>query len=272
MTAAAVDWSGPRRQPCPACDKGPRDTALSVTRRDDGTYIAHCFRCGAVFFSDEPRPRRTAEKPRPVGPRRHEVLSSYGRDLWNASRPVSGPARAYLEARGCAIPPVDGDLRWHPALRHPSGYEGPALVGLVTHAVTREPMSLHRTWIRPDGHKADVDPPRMLLGGHRKSEGVIRLWPDEAVTLGLGIAEGVETALTLANAYKPVWSCIDAGNLAQLPVLNGIETLVIAADHDEAGLKAANSCADRWAAAGVTVYPIAPRAKNLDWNDVKVLS
>ena len=107
--------------------------------------------------------------------------------------------------------------------------------------------------MRADGTKADVDPPRLLLGGHRKQGGVIRLWPDEAVTTGLAIAEGIETALSLAHDYKPVWSVIDAGNLAAFPVLPGIETLIIGADHDEAGLKAAAACADRWAAAGVEV-------------------
>jgi hypothetical protein len=142
-------------------------------------------------------------------------------------------------------------LKWHPALRHPvTGYVGPALVGLVTHVVTRVPMSLHRTWIRPDGRKADVDQPRLLLGGHTKAEGVIRLWSDEAVTYGLGVAEGIETALSLAHGFTPVWACIDAGNLSTLPVLEGIETLTIAADFDPAGIAAARQCAKRWRDAG----------------------
>ncbi len=130
--------------------------------------------------------------------------------------------------------------------RTPAAMSGPALVALVTDAVTDEPMTLHRTWVKPDGMKADVDPPRLLLGKHRKQGGVIRLWPDEAVSTGLAIGEGIETMLTIAHAFKPVWSAIDAGNLAAFPVLDGIESLLIVADHDEAGLKAAEQCADRW--------------------------
>ena len=95
----------------------------------------------------------------------------------------------------------------------------------------------------------------------------IRLWPDEAVTTGLAVCEGIETALSMAHAYTPAWSCIDAGNLAALPVLAGIECLVIGADHDEAGLRAAQDCADRWAAAGVDVAVVAPKAARADWND-----
>ena len=93
---------------------------------------------------------------------------------------------------------------------------GPALVGLVTDAITREPISLHRTWIKGNGCKADIEKPRLLLAGHRKSGGVIRLWPDTWVTQGLALAEGIETALAAAHTFTPIWSAIDAGNLADL--------------------------------------------------------
>jgi hypothetical protein len=262
----AIDW-GRRRQPCPACDKGPRDTALSVSPRTDGTYIAHCFRCGSVFFSDEPAKHAASPQTALQAAKQHQVLSPYGRELWRACRPISGPARAYLEARGCVIPPADGDLRWHPALKHPTGYTGPALVALLCDAVDGTPRTLHRTWIRPDGRKADLDPPRLLLGGHRKAGAVCRLWPDEALTCGLGVAEGVETCLSLAHAFKPVWACVDAGNLAALPVLPGVESLTVAADHDDAGLKAARECAQRWRAAGREVRIVMPGTTGADLND-----
>ena len=160
-------------------------------------------------------------------------------------------------------------MRWHPALKHPAScLVGPALVALVTHAVTRAPLTLHRTWIRADGSKAPVNPPRMLLGGHRKAGGVVRLWPDEAVTTGLGAAEGFETALSLAHAHRPVWACIDAGNLAAFPVLDGIECLTIAVDHDGAGIAAARACAARWARAGRDVRLAMPDRHKADLNDV----
>ena len=95
----------------------------------------------------------------------------------------------------------------------------------------------------------------------------MRLWPDECVTYGLAVAEGIETALSIAHDYKPVWSVIDAGNMKSFPVLPGIETLIIGADHDEAGIAAATACADRWAAAGLDVRVIAPDRERADWND-----
>ena len=266
----AVDWDGPSRQPCPNCGRNEREKTLGVTVAD-GRGVAHCFRCEYVetMFDDEPVMQRPG-KPvsRPVAAMKHERLSDWGRALIDAAVALPGTVGAeYLKARGCVIPPNDGDLRFHPALRHPCGHAGPGLLALVTDAQTREPLTLHITWTRSDGTKADVDPPRMLLRGHRKKGGVIRLWPDEAVTTGLAVAEGIETALSLAHAYRPAWACIDAGNLAALPVLAGIECLVIGTDHDEAGINAAEACAARWEAAGVDVVAIAPRQARSDWND-----
>jgi len=260
---------GNHRIPCPACGRGPCDKTLGLTIEAGGAGVSHCFRCS---FTESYRPERGARFTMPTKPiiktvatSTHDTLSDYGRDLWSASKPLSGVALAYLNERHCRFPPADGDIRYHASLKHPSGYVGPALVALITDVVTGEPISLHRTWIRADGRKADVDPPRLLLGGHRKQGGVIRLWPEEAVTVGLGIAEGIETALSLAWAYVPVWACIDAGNMKVFPRLPGIESLVIGADNDSTGADAAYACAQRWAADDVEVYMT--RQEQNDLND-----
>jgi len=269
-----IDWAGPSRQPCPECGRGPKDRTCGVTvDHDGGGGVAHCFRCEYVETRrDDGAYRRPGmRQERAAAPIRHETLSDVGRELWDACGPIAGDGLAYRKARNFVIPPRDGHLRYHPALPHrPSGTSGPALVALVTDAITGQPITLHRTWIRADGTKAPVDPPRMLLGGHRKAGGVVRLWPDEAVTTGLGIAEGIETALSLAHAFRPVWACIDAGNLSAFPILDGIESLTIAADHDAAGIKAAHVCADRWTAAGREVRIVMSDAHGADLNDVAV--
>lgn len=180
-------------------------------------------------------------------------LSNWGRKLWEECRPISGVAEVYLKTRGCVIPPQDGDLRWHPSLTNQKdGYTGPALVALVTHECTREPLTLHRTWVRADAEKP-CPHAKLLLGGHSKEHGVIRLWDDECVTYGLAVAEGIETALSLARIYKPVWALVDSSNLAKFGPLAGIEDLVVARDNDPAGWYATQLCADRWRTAGVTV-------------------
>lgn len=204
------------------------------------------WRPSQLSSSPAARPR-SARRPEPQQPKQWQTLSPQGRGLWAACREIDGGiALDYLGARACRLPPPDGDLRWHPELKHPSGYTGPALVALVTDAVTREPISLHRTWIKADGTKADVDPARLTLGNHRIRNGVVRLWPDEAVTYGLTIAEGIETALSAAWNFAPVWSVLNAGNMAQFARLPGIETLTIIVDNDPAGWEASQRCADLW--------------------------
>ena len=267
-----VEWnryaSGEHRVECPSCGRGGKDTSAGLTISQDGSGVLHCFRCEYV---ETYRPEHGATTRAPAIPptskplaRKHESLSDWGHDLWAMCRPLEGIAVDYLRHRRCVVPPKDSHLRWRASLKHPSGYVGPALVALVTDTLTGAPLSLHRTWITPTG-KAPVDPPRMPLANHSLRNGCIRLWPDDAVGSGLAIAEGIETALSLAHGFTPVWSVIDAGHMAKFPVIPSVEILTIARDNDAAGISAAHSCAARWVQAGREVI-ITAQSKN-DIND-----
>ena len=107
----------------------------------------------------------------------------------------------------------------------------------------------------------------MRLGGCDEPV-CIRLWPDDEVTIGLGIAEGVETALALARTMKPMWSTVDAGQMHRFPLLAGLESLVIFADRDKPGLLAAAEVHDRYTTAGKDARYIYPRLAREDFNDV----
>lgn len=290
---------GTHRAACPECARAKArkgDTALRVTVKADGWASWHCFRCGWFGWlipqkgnegsperqkgpqsSDRPRactflPPDATAAPAPSLAAQRAAQRRKALALWRSALPiVPGTVAAdYLAARGCALPHSGGDLRWHPEARHPSDHVGPALLALVTDAVTGEPLTLHRTWITPTGEKAAVQPPRLLWPGLPKAGGVVRLWPDEEVTTGLAVAEGMETALTLARGFGLAWATVDAGNLAKLPILAGIEALTIAADHDEHGRgeEAARTCAERWAAAGVEVRIWLPGKAGADLNDL----
>lgn len=261
--------AGSYRITCPSCGRSDRDKTAGLTIEADGKGVLHCFRCSTV---EAYRPERgivrkapTIKPQRQPDEKKYETLSDWGRALWRDCHPINGVALSYLRARRCRIPPESGHLRWHPDLKHPSGYRGPALVALITHVETRQLLSLHRTWITPNG-KANLETPRLPLANHSTKGGCIRLWPDEDVTYGLGIAEGIETALSLAWGYAPVWATIDAGHLAQFPVLEGIETLVIGQDQDPAGMSATAICSGRWVEAGREVF-ITQQSAN-DLNDV----
>lgn len=274
-----IEWAslsaGTHRLHCPACGRERRsDKTLGVTVDAAGAGVGHCFRCAYVETyrpGADSQPRRSArhhEKVQPVAePPKAETLSAEGRALWHTAHPILAgtPAADYLRLRRCHLPPQAGHLRWLPAYRHPSGHVGPCLLALLTDALTSEARSLHFTWI-DGGRKAAIDGPRRLYARHRKAGAVCRLWPLEKAAPALGIAEGIETALSLAHGFSPVWACIDAGNLAAFPVLPDVETLVIAQDRDPAGERAAAECAKRWAGAGREVF-VTRQAVN-DLNDL----
>jgi hypothetical protein len=106
---------------------------------------------------------------------------------------------------------------------------------------------------------------------------VIRLWPDNEVTTGLVIGEGVETTLAAATCIahrgtllQPAWACGGSGNLTAFPVLAGIEALTIIVDNDESGggQDAAAKCARRWIDAGREVTRLTPKILGGDFNDI----
>ncbi len=253
------------RAPCPVCDRGPTDRALARTEDERGV-VEFCHRCG--YTRAENYERRPLEPVRsaPVTSEHPAEWSDRAEAIWRRTLPLRGTlAEVYLRHRGCILPPADSDLRFlEPTDRHP-----PTLCARVTNAETNAPQTLHFTRLSSDGRgKADCEQPKLLLGGHKKKGGVVRLWPNEAVTCGLAVAEGIESALAAALLFTPIWSTVDAGNMAALPVLAGIESLTIYADNDAAGLKGARECARRWADAGREVRIRAPRAEGKDAADV----
>ena len=134
-------------------------------------------------------------------------------------------------------------LRWHSGIQ--------ALVALMTYPVSGEPSGIHRTYLQRDGAKRE----RKMLG----RQGAIRLSPDDAVTMGLGITEGIEDGLAvLLSGWAPVWAATSAGAIARFPVLPGIEALTLFADSDAAGRKSAEACRERWLAAGLDVVIAQP--------------
>jgi len=238
-------------------------------KRDDSEPDWAAIKRAKAFESSYKDLLKAENSKYPHGAPAHVGLLAREQRLWDTSIEITDTdGAAYLAERGCAMPPVYGDLRFHPAVRHPviSGYAGPALLGLITHHITGEVMSLQTTWICADGTKpAELGmQARLNARGCQKQGGVIRLWPGDEITHVLGIAEGIETALSLAWQNVPTWSAIDAGNLGSLDVLPGIECLLIAADHDRAGVQGTRKLAEKW---GGKAQIVANPLLNRDLND-----
>ncbi len=197
--------------------------------------------------------------------KRKQWSADLARRLWRDAVPGHDMLHAYIGARGLTLP-KDAPLRFHPrAWRNgDSGPHGPAMVALMTLPETGEPCGAHVTYLRADGAgKAEGKRQKVMLG----AVGVIRLVPDEDVSAGLGLAEGIETALAVMQraGWRPVWAATSAGAMDRFPVLPGIEALTLFADADGAGIEAARACGRRWAAAGREARLLAPPAG--DWND-----
>ena len=151
------------------------------------------------------------------------------------------------------------------------GCRARGMLALIRNIVTDEPQAVHRTALRPDGSKAVINGmSRMSLGP--VDGGAVKLSADADVETCLGIGEGIESALSLrllpGCAALPVWSLVNAGQLAKFPVLPGIGGLWIAVDNDPAGLASAEAVTRRWQSAGVEVVTVVPRVSRADLNDV----
>lgn len=244
----------------------------------------HCFGCGAhgdhvdwlmqqehMTFGEAVRQLREWTGTAHI--QRAAVNDNQGRALaiWEEARPITGTLAArYLASRSINMTEVPTEaLRFHPNCPFGKGTRPPCLVALFRNIITNEPSGIHRTALTPDGKKIE----RMSLGPIRGA--AIKLWPDEAVTSGLVIGEGIETTLGAATRIEyrgarlqPAWAMGSTVNLAGLQVLEGIEALTILVDNDTAGRNAAVDVGRRWRAAGREVTALIPDSAGTDFNDV----
>jgi putative DNA primase/helicase len=169
--------------------------------------------------------------------------SAFPLQLWSeAINARDTLAQKYLVSRQLALPDRHEEvLRFHPSCTFGKGTRRPCMVALYRDIRTNEPKAIHRTALTPDGEKID----RKALGP--KGGCAIKLSPDEDVTEGLTIAEGVETALAgMALNFRPAWALGTAGEVAKFPLLAGIECLTILVDNDTTGTGQASAleCSD----------------------------
>jgi len=280
----------------PGPGHSPKDRSLAVWFNPDapGGLLAHSFahddpiECrDHVFFLlgfDPWRPNRrlsrdidfrASARARKRPPQTDtSVKRERALEIWNSARPLIGTrGEAYFRKRGiqmAAPPEIHRVLRWAPSCPWGKGGVASCIVALFTDVHTLEPRAIHRIAITMTGEKIE----RRMLG---PSGGcVIRLWPDERVTMGLVLGEGIETVLAAATRVsyqntllQPAWAAGSSGNLKHFPVLSGIDTLTLLVDNDanEAGQKAAAECRDQWLAEGRKVIRLVPRRQG-DFNDI----
>lgn len=212
------------------------------------------------FDHIKPRPRFTQRQSEPISADKTALALK----IWNESKPSTGTlVETYLASRGIKLE-EEPTLRFHPCLRHPSGNAWPAMVALVSDGVTNLPVAIHRTHLSIDGSaKAPIEPTKLMLGPCRG--GAVRFGNHTDMVV---VGEGIETVLSVRQAMKiPAWAALSTSGLVALDFPQEVRKIIIAADGDSAGYKAARDAAKKWSRIGRSVA-IAQPPRGLDFNDL----
>jgi len=129
-------------------------------------------------------------------------------------------------------------------------------------------LTLHRVYLNDRGGKAAVPSPKRLMTPATDTwlGGAVHLYEaDER----LALAEGIESALAVRQMTGwPVWSTVTAGGLEAVQVPTTVQRVAIHADHDDAGLRAAERLRERLTAEGRNVAVVVPPESGMDPLDV----
>jgi hypothetical protein len=81
----------------------------------------------------------------------------------------------------------------------------------------------------------------------------------------LGIAEGIETALSAAQLYSvPTWACLSANRLGRIDIPPTVQEIVIFADAGEVGRREAFTAAESYEMRRLRVEIVTPDAHFAD--------
>jgi len=184
-------------------------------------------------------------------------------------RPVTqgDPVWLYLNDR-TGITEIPPDIRYHPGLFHTQGGQHPCMVSILRDAEGLG-VTLHRTYLNMKGEKASVDPVKKFMAGKRINGAAVRL---SRVQEWIGIAEGIENALTASNRFStPVWAATNAVLLEQFMPPDGVVGVRIFGDKDSSwtGQAAAFNLAKRLMRDGYSVDVTMPENFDEDWCDAR---
>ncbi len=270
-----------RHGPCPMC--GGKDRFRFDDKEGDGTWF--CNGCGAgdgialVMALNRWEFKEAVGEVRKLtgtaevgttraGPSVEEVKQKMNA-LWRGSSALGAviPARVWLKRRGCW---VDGlkDLRGVTGLNFGRSLY-PGILAMVRD-VSGKPVNIHRTYLSETGTKPDdMADHRRVMPIELPKGCAVRLMDHE---LELGVAEGIETSISASRLFGvPTWATLNAGRMAEWMAPEGVERVVIFADHDSnyAGQAAAFTLAKRLVLTkGLSVRVEIPPEVDQDWNDV----
>ncbi len=283
------------RAPCPICARGAADNTLSI-KLEGNRVLMHCFRCESPYggflealgiaprdlthlsdWTPQQRPAPTADEQQRAKLER----------VWKAAFPLTGSDHAsrYLAQRGLTLERYPSNLRYTQLEYRENG----ASMGVLPVMLARiqnargELVSLHRTYLDPNGGKARVSSPKKIMRGIYSGAtmgAAVRL---SSALDHLAVTEGIETGLAVQQMTgTPTWAAVSSGGLERLIWPSSVKVLMICADYDpinpktgkRPGLEAAHTLARRALEGGLVVRLAIPtmqpmqEQKGMDWLDV----
>ena len=190
----------------------------------------------------------------------------YALKIWKEAVGITNTlAERYLmDERSLLIEKQSIDIiRFHPEC--PDGKEKhPALISLLRNIHTNEPQSIQRTFLNKYAQKID----KKTLGSSK--DAVIKYASNDEVTMGLFLAEGLETGITFASYdFVPMWITCGLSGIGSFPLLEGITSLTICADNDDDTLrKPIHELGIRYQEAGREFTVFMPKKTGTDGNDL----
>lgn len=200
-----------------------------------------------------------------------QVSPDYLRQIFKESTKAhpSNLVGFYLKSRG--IETVPSCLRLHNDLKEPdTGQKMPCMLALVK-APDATALTMHRTFLDRNGQKADIEKPKKLLPGLKKLTGASIQLSDVPEDGLLGIAEGIETALSCFQLFNiPTWAAVSAGMLEAWIPPKGVKKVAVFADNDKnyTGQAAAYRLANRLVVKDRMVVDVEVPELPGDFNDV----
>ena len=270
--------------PCPLCQS--KNNFRWDNKDGSGSYICTCsagdgirlamefmgkpFQDAAAQVDDilkNVKPSFSEPKRDMTDDQRKQIL----RATYSATQPIEAGdlADKYLTARGVGEVIYPKALRFG-VLKDGEGGVRPCMVAMVC-GPDGKPVTMHRTFLRPDGlAKAEMEAPRKLMPGLIPDGSCVQL-SEYHGTGALGVAEGIETAMSASGLYDmPVWAAINANMLAKWTPPEGCTEVAVFCDNDPkfAGQAAGYTLAHKLAVKGLKVTVHIPPIVGTDYNDV----
>ncbi|MEQ8653270.1 MAG: toprim domain-containing protein [Kiloniellales bacterium] len=276
VTELGGRMTGPASGSCRCPAHEDTSPSLSVSLGHDGRLLWHCFagcETEAVLAAlqqlglaagegqrveiDEEALRRIREEEARLLRRRID----WARQTWCESLPAAGTdVEAYLRSRAIRSP-IPATLRYSPAAYESACRTMPAMIVAVVD-IDGTLTGVHRTFLE-GARKAAIERPKRMLGACAGSAVRLSDGPGRLI-----VAEGLETGLSVLDSLGGrVWATLSTTGMKRLVLPDQAGELLIMADGEDAGRKAAQRLADRAMASGWTVK-IASAPDGMDWNDV----